>query len=257
MNRFFKLPAGMVIEPATNTSDLYIRAETVRAWYREDRDIDGEMVPVVVIDDGFAVEGSNSGVVRDGSWSSQLDSCVGGCDGGGPTPPPGDGSVRSAFGGIFQPNPTGYTEIQFPVMGEWVVLDNSKLELWPYEPDGTDEFAYDMTENSMTLDWADPPPIGRQFAQITVVWSVAAVGNDQIYEFGLIFNDTQITSPSSRAVLSFERAGDVETLVQQGHGTVQPDTKIQLVVRNVNGMNPLRLYTVNMRATVSVLDATV
>jgi len=247
MKRFFKIPALAVITPNVNPEDVYIRWDLVRGRNREQQVINGQPTAVVVL------EGTGQSVVRDGEWSQQLDSCVGGCNGGILPPPSGNGTVRTAYGGMFQAVPTGYDEINFTTPGEWVVLTNDVVQLVGYEPGGTDEVVYDLVENSMTLDWADPAPTTRQFAQITVFWSVASVGNDQTYEFGVLLNGVDVTPPSGRAVMSYERAGDVETLAQQGQGALNNGDKLQLVVRNVNGTNPLRLYTVNARVTVSAL----
>ena len=242
MNRFYRIPAGAGIEPAVNANDVYLKHESVDSWYRETREINGETVPVVVLN------GADYSLVRDGSWSAQLDSCVGGCDGG-IVPSPG-GKVRVAYGGVYQANPSGFDLVELPNTGDWKVLTSDVVPLNGYEGVSTSQMAYDLTENSITLNWDSPVPAGANLAQFTVVWGVAAVGNDQVYEFGLLVNGNSISPPGGNAVMSYERAGDVETLVQQGQTVFNDGDKIQLMVRNTNGTNPLRLYQVNFRLTV-------
>ena len=55
--------------------------------------------------------------------------------------------------------------------------------------------------------------------------------------------------------MHMERGGDIETLVQQGHGTVSNGDVFKLYARNMTGTNPLRLYTVNARLTVTSQDS--
>ena len=242
MNRFYRIPAGSVVEPAPNAAEIYIKHELLRAWYREDREIDGGMVPVVVL------VGSEYSVVRDGSWSSQLDSCVGGCDGGiGPSPGSG-GSIRTAYGGMIAADPFGFTEISFPAADEWVILDGTKMNLLGYSPDGTDEYSYDLVNNAMELAWNDPVPLNGSYTSAIVVWSVAATGNDQTYAFTW-FVDDQLASKQGEVYLINERGGDIETLVQQGHNKLENGTRIQLAVKNMTGTNLLRLYGLNWRMT--------
>ena len=242
MNRFYRIPAGAGIEPAVNANDVYIKHESVDAWYRETRDINGETIPVVVL------QGAELSLVRDGSWSAQLDSCVGGCDGG--IIPSPAGGVRVAYGGLYQTDPSGFDMVEFSGIGNWTVLTSDAVALSGYADDGTSQVTYDLAENSITVNWDSPVPVGANLVQFTVVWGVASVGNDQIYEFGLLVNGFGITPPGSNAVMSYERAGDVETLVQQGHTVLNNGDKVQLMVRNTNGTNPLRLYQVNIRLTV-------
>ena len=249
MSKYFSIPHDALIgQPpptqVTPTGDYHFAHSRLRFWAQADQG--SRQVVAMLFDPGDEIV-----YAVDGPWRQQLESCSGGCDGGSGPTPGGGGEVRVAYGGVFQPDPRNYSEVQFTTPGEWVVLDNSVVQMEGYDPDGTDEMTYDLAENSVTLDWLDPVPTSRQFAQVTVFWSVAAVGNDQTYEFGVIFNSNQITSPNGRVILDYERAGDVETLAQHGQGLVQNGDKLQLVVRNVNGTNPLRLYTVNMRITVS------
>ena len=244
MKRFFQIPAGSVILPEVNATAVNISHDTVESWYRETRQINGSPTDVVVL------WGPNVEVAIDGPWVDQLDSCIGGCDGG-VGPVPGD-QQRLAYGGCYQPVPTGYNEVRFTTTGDWVTLTEDVVILTGYEPDSSDGVDFDPVGNGLILNWPAPVPTGKQTAQVTVVWSVAAVGNDQIYEFGVVVNGSQITPPSGRAVLSYERAGDVETLVQQGIGPINNGDRIQLIVRNVNGTNPLRLYGVNAKVIVTV-----
>jgi len=245
---FFKVPAGTVVEPEPNINDINVKTEIIRAWYREVREINGEPANVVVL------VGSEYAVVLDGEWSQQLESCTGGCDGGiVPDPPAVGGLIRTAYGGMIAADPFGYTEISFPAVDEWVILDGSKMNLLPYSPDGTDEYSYDLVNNAMELAWTDPVPLNSSYTSAIVVWSVAATGNDQTYAFTW-FVDGQPASRQGEVYLIQERGGDIETLVQQGHNKLANGTRIQLAVKNLTGTNLLRLYGLNWRMTSSNQD---
>ena len=157
MNRFFKIPAGAVILSTPNAVDIYVKTELVRSWYREVRN--GEQVVVL--------EGVDITVVHDGEWSQQLESCVGGCESG-DGPITQGGTIRTAYGGMIDRDPFTFTTISFDQPDTWHMLDGSCIDLAAYSPEGTDEYGYDLVENSMTLSWDDPKPANGSYTSVLV-----------------------------------------------------------------------------------------
>ena len=225
MNRFYRIPAGSVVEPAPNAAEIYIKHELLRAWYREDREIDGEMVPVVVL------VGSEYSVVRDGSWSSQLDSCVGGCDGGsGPTP----SGVEVLSGGIFQQS-TQPTDFSFAAPGIWYPVDGATLSFQAYPVEATKNCSY--TADSVVVDrsgWV------RVIATITA----RPYGNDQTYALAAGVNG--VAGELTQVRMLNEAGNESESVTIHGSLEVAAGDQISLFAMNVDDVNDLRLFGVNL-----------
>jgi len=255
MSKFFAVPNDSLINlppptVVTPTGDYHFAYDALLFWGQADQGSRQIVVMSFKDPDG---EGTKDYIALDGEWRQQLESCVGGCNGGGPSPTPG-GALRVGYAGLYQPDISEYTEISFPTAGDWVDITSDVLLLESYAAEDVNEMLVDLAANTVRLTWVPPVPASPGFGEITVVWNVASVGNDQTYEFGVKQNGV-VRPPGTRTMLDYERAGDVETLVMQGHGEMSDGDVFQLVVRNVTDTNPLRLYGLNWRTTVTSQNA--
>ena len=234
MSKYFSIPHDDLISAppptlVTPTGDYHFAHDRLLFWGQADQ---GSRQVVVL---SFEPQGDDTDpstyIALDGSWSSQLDSCVGGCDGGsGPTP----SGVEVLSGGIFQQS-TQPTDFSFAAPGIWYPVDGATLSFQAYPVEATKNCSY--TADSVVVDrsgWV------RVIATITA----RPYGNDQTYALAAGVNG--VAGELTQVRMLNEAGNESESVTIHGSLEVAAGDQISLFAMNVDDVNDLRLFGVNL-----------